>query len=160
MITTTTKMMTRDFGSGYDARDAWWNNNPEYCKDMGTRPSLAPEQVPGSGLQNRVSPATSVFQVGLLMYELMTLTRPIHQMTFQDQRHPFPLLDNQPNLRALVNLASECVSVAPAARPSPKDLYMRMRTMVTEAPSSLAIASHQRPWSKLSLDFDLWRDFQ
>jgi serine/threonine protein kinase len=150
-----------DFGNGFDARDQWWIAHPKFQVGMGTTNPQAPEQVPGSGVPGPLSSATNVFQVGLVMYELMTSSHPNQQMTLLAPKLPFPPLDNRAYPRALVDLANECLRVAPAERPSPKDFYMRMRTMVTELPQSpQPRPSHQRPWSKLPLEFDLWRDFQ
>jgi serine/threonine protein kinase len=148
-----------DFGNSFDALDQWWIANPNFQMGMGTTNSQAPEQVSGSGIPDPLSSATNVFQVGLVMYELMTLTYSLRQMTLQDTSLPFPPLNNRAYPRALVDLANECLRVAPAGRPSPKDFYMRIRTMVTELPPSPR-PSHQRPWGKLSLEFDLWRDPQ
>ena len=145
-----------DLGNSFDALDQWWIDHPDFQIGMGTTNSQAPEQVSGSGIPGPLSSATNVFQVGLVMYELMTLTSSLRQMTLQDTNPPFPPLDNRAYPRALVDLANECLRVAPAGRPSPKDFYMRIRKMVTELPP-LPRPSHQHPWGKLSLEFDLWR---
>ena len=143
-----------DFGNGFDLQDPWWNAHPDECKGMGTPQWEAPEQEDGT--PEPVTSAVNVFQVGLVMYSLMTLSDPEYQVRFQDPEHglyerPFPPTKRRLYPEELVSLAHECTHYQPAHRPSPKGLYMSMRKLAQEIPpSTITGVSHVLPWGELT----------
>lgn len=142
-----------DFGNGIDLRDPFWGNNPQICMGMGTTDCQAPEQVVTLQVPLRpMSSATNVFQVGLAMQQLMTLTAPFHQMTFDQSARPFPPVDGRFYPKDLRDLADRCIQVEPAQRPSPKAFYMRMRALALSLPESTFISYNNLvPWGKFDL---------
>lgn len=146
-----------DFGNGFDAKDLQWRTTLEQCMGMGTPRYEAPEQATGTIATIPLTSAANVYQVGLIMNQLMTLHAPTHQVTFENQERPFPPIDQRAYPEELRKLAEECVNVLPVNRPSPKGLYMRMRRLATSRPMS-PFGTSQVLWGKLILEFDLWRD--
>lgn len=126
-----------DFGNAFDL-----SNPPLITKGMGTPGYEAPEQ----GYNNHpVSSAANVFQVGLVMHELMTLRRPSYQPTFGPRDDPlFPAIDTTFYSADLATLAKRCIRTDIRRRPSPKSLYQRLRTLANETPI------HATPWGKLT----------
>lgn len=129
-----------DFGNGFDAR-----NPPTETKGMGTPGHQAPEQEP-----NRfpVTSATNVFQVGLVMHELMTLSHPSHQPSFQPQRETlFPMIDTGFYPADLAAIAQHCIRSDIGRRPSPKALYLSMRNL---ANGTAMDGTPRHSWCKLT----------
>jgi len=149
-----------DFGNGFDAQDLQWRTNPDECRGAGTFNCEAPEQAIQTAGAILISSYTNVYQVGLVMFQLMTLKAPTHQVTFHQREHPFPPVDPEAYPPELVQLATECLHPVPAARPSAKDLYMRMRSLATAVPMPPIEGYNGLPWGKLILEFDVWRESQ
>lgn len=113
---------------------------------MGTTGWMAPEQLPNR--HHPVTPATNVYQIGLLVFELMTLQIPTHQVEFDvNQGRPFPAIDGGFYPEGLVELATECTEREPQNRPSPEAVYSSIRGLTTEYPSW---EPHSVPWRKQS----------
>jgi serine/threonine protein kinase len=156
-----------DFGNGLDLRDPWWIANPNECKGMGTPGWEAPEQEAFTDVP--MTSAVNVFQVGLVMFNLMTLTSPEWGMRFNDpdpdrgqvdpDQRPFPSVRRHAYPQVLVSLAFDCTHYQPARRPSPKELFMRMRKLAQETDhEKINGASHLLPWGKLTWKLNLQQE--
>jgi serine/threonine protein kinase len=134
-----------DFGNGVDLQDPWWEANPDERKHGGTINWEAPEQQPGIPIP--VTSAVNVFQVGLVMYHLLTLVHPEFQMSYEDpeDRRPFPRTSKRAYPRDLTILARECTNCFPDQRPSPKELYLSMRMIAQDTNGSTTVT-----WGKLT----------
>lgn len=129
-----------DFGNGVDLQDPWWEANPDERKHGGTINWEAPEQQPGIPIP--VTSAVNVFQVGLVMYHLLTLVHPEFQMSYEDpeDRRPFPRTSKRAYPRDLTILARECTNCF-----SPKELYLSMRMIAQDTNGSTTVT-----WGKLT----------
>jgi hypothetical protein len=132
-----------DYGNEFDARNQWWINHQQEQYGMGTPGYSAPEQEVTNN--QPVTSATNVFQVGLVMIELMTLSMPMLPPTLQRPDRPFfPNIDTNFYPAELSVIASECVQSNIRNRPSPKELYLRLRRLAN------GTANDGTPWGKLT----------
>jgi serine/threonine protein kinase len=128
-----------DFGNAFDA-----THPPDDTKGMGTPGYQAPEQEPNS---HHVTSATNVFQVGLVMHELMTLSGPSHQASYQSRNQPlFPDIDVGFYPQGLAMIARHCIRSDIHRRPSPKKLYLMVRNL---ANGMVPNGTPQLSWCKL-----------
>ncbi len=105
---------------------------------LGTPRYMAPEQIGGTGV-NRIGPATDVFSLGVILYEMLTGRVP-HQsatsyetMTLVCEQEPVPPRRLQPKLpRDLETITLKCLSKEPAKR------YTSARTLAEELARFLA----------------------
>jgi serine/threonine protein kinase len=134
-----------DFGNAFDAI-----NPPNDTEGMDTPGYQAPEQGPN---RNHVTSATNVFQVGLVMHELMTLSSPSHQASYQSRNQPlFPDINTGFYPQDLARIARHCIRSDIWRRTSPKALYLNMRNLANGmAPNG----TPQLPWCKLTCKLNM-----
>ncbi len=116
-----------DFGI---SRYADATTETETRKGLTTRPYNAPEQ----WREERATSAADVYAWGVICHELLSGARPFNGPDFRDQHlhQQAPSLTSvPPSLAALVH---QCLSKAPAARPTPENLARRLAKVVAERP--------------------------
>lgn len=105
-------------------------------KFVWTPPYAAPEQ----WLEVRVTPATDIYALGVIAFELSTGTRPFHGPALREQ-HLFGKLPHADRIPAkLAPLIADCLNKAPAARPTPASLLKRLQRIgATDIAPGLAV---------------------
>jgi serine/threonine-protein kinase len=117
-----------------------------------TKPYAAPEQ----WRLERATPATDVYALGVMAYELLAGSRPFGGPDFRQQHlaEPAPALSTgTPRLRTLVE---ECLYKAPSARPSANNIVARLQTAIQQAtaPGASRLAqANSRESDRLSRDY-------
>lgn len=136
-----------DFGNAFDA-----TNPPDDTNGMGTPGYQAPEQESDS---HHVTSATNVFQVGLVMHELMTLSGPRYQADYHPRDETlFPDINTDFYPPDLARIARHCIRTDIWRRPSPKALYLNIRNLANGmAPNGIP----QLPWCKLTYKANMQR---
>jgi len=132
-----------DFGNAFDQTD------PQYANtrmDLGTDDWMAPEQLPSAPAEHSVTAATNVYQIGLVMLQVMLFESPQYQTDFAAGRQG-PIFLRATNFypRELVDMAYSCIAILPEDRPAPLDLYVSIRDLAKSYPED---GSSQLPWRK------------
>lgn len=133
-----------DFGNGLDLDEPQYKNDINLARRMGTVRWQSPEQVSNHATEHAVTSATNVYQVGLCIMSLMTLSNPTHDVSYEgNQGSPFPpgVPGFYPSM--IIELVNECLQMNSADRPSPKRLYMDVRNLAMEYPER---GTHGIPW--------------
>lgn len=121
---------------------------PQIQRWGGTELWMAPEQTSNHPTEYPVTPATNVYQVGLCIMALMTLSEDPAYQVQTENNHPrgplFPAGAKDFYPARIVDLAGDCLRLHAEERPSPKKLYMDIRNFVTAYP----IGSHGVPFRK------------
>lgn len=135
-----------DFGNAFDMVTKMGDGGSHR---MGTENYMAPEQLPNHRTSYDVSPATNVYQIGIAISQLMHLQHPSLQPDYdaQDQGSPFPgfSLDQNFYPQALIELVEDCAQHLPTDRPTPVDLYSRLRDLASGYPDN---SNKEIPWRK------------
>lgn len=96
----------------------------ERTREFGTPPYVAPERLSESPAQ----PAADVYALGVLLFEMLTGTRPYPENTWAElesaqRTEPPPALVGSPDLPAAVaQLCQRCLSVSPGMRPTSEEI--------------------------------------
>lgn len=126
-----------DFGNSVDREDPNFLAILLDPQERGTDNWMAPEQINVGQEESLVCSATNVYQVGLAIMHLMSLDQASHQPNTADPEQPlFANLTYQTKYPPeLVVLAEKCCERNPQLRPSPKELYMKLRRIAMEYPA-------------------------
>ena len=131
-----TRWCLADFGI---SRYAEASTAPDTRKYSLTREYAAPEQWRGE----RATPATDVYALGIISYELVAGNRPFLGPDFRDQhlhREPDPITGVPATLAALID---ECMYKAAEARPTPANFLARL-TKASHNPALTGLAALQK----------------
>jgi Tol biopolymer transport system component/tRNA A-37 threonylcarbamoyl transferase component Bud32 len=121
---------------------------------LGTLPYMSPEQVEGRDADAR----SDIFAFGVVLYELMTGTRPFTGETQANlvasilKEEPRPLIELQPHTpRGLSEIVRTCLEKDPENRwQSARDVKHALRWMAAEAPPPPVAARSVRVWQALA----------
>lgn len=120
-----------DFGI---ARYAGATTSPDTHKFSMTQPYASPEQ----WRYERATHATDIYAFGVIAFELLEGTRPFNGPDFRDQH----LNQTPPRMTkasaSLASLVSDCLSKAPAARPTATNVIRRLQNSRRQATPSIA----------------------
>lgn len=124
------------FGNSFDISEPAYRNK-SHPRNHGTPYLMAPEQVDTSRRPAILGPATNIFQIGLTILSLMSLSDPQFQPEF-DTPHNLRLFRNDDfhelYPQDIVDLAQSCYRRIPSERPTPKALYLDIRKVAMEYP--------------------------
>lgn len=124
-----------DFGNGHDLDERQYKSNIHLARGMGTKRWQAPEQGSHHATEHPVTSAANVYQIGLCIMSLMTLSHPAHEASYEiDRGSPFPPLVPGFYPATLVDVVTECLEMGHLNRPSPKELYMDVRNLAKAYP--------------------------
>jgi serine/threonine protein kinase len=131
-----------DFGNSVDAADPAYNG---YSMEAGTKTWMAPEQLNTAPARYAVTSVTNVYQIGLVMLQLILLESPRFQTDLAAGRQGAIFVRTPPPMypKELADLAWSCIAIDPDNRPRPIDLYVSIRDLAKQYPEG---SDSQIPW--------------